>query len=49
QPLITIECMKILTDITAPRDGEVATVNFEPGKTFDKNAVLVILKEKKDK
>ncbi len=49
QPLITIESMKILTVITAPCDGEVATVNFEPGKTFDKNAVLVILKEKEDK
>ncbi len=49
QPLITIESMKILTIITAPRDGEVAIVNFEPGKTFDKNAALVTLKEMEDK
>ncbi len=49
QPLITIESMKILTVITAPRDGEVAIVNFESGKTFDKNAALVTLKEMEDK
>ncbi|RLC16908.1 MAG: acetyl-CoA carboxylase biotin carboxyl carrier protein subunit [Deltaproteobacteria bacterium] len=48
QDMITIESMKILTVITAPRDGKVATVNFEPGKTFDKNDVLVTLIEKED-
>ena len=48
QAMITIESMKILTVITAPRDGKVATVNFEPGKTFDKNDVLVTLIEKED-
>lgn len=49
QPLITIESMKILTIITAPRDGEVAKVIFEPGKTFDKNAALVTLKQMEEK
>lgn len=48
QDLITIESMKILTVITAPRDGEVSRINFEPGSTFDKNDVLVTLKEKED-
>ena len=46
QSMITIESMKILTVIAAPRDGEVSKVNFEPGKTFDKNDILVTLKAK---
>jgi len=48
QPMITIESMKILTVITATRDGEVSEVHFEPGDTFDKNAALVTLKEKEE-
>jgi len=48
QPLIIIESMKILTVITATRDGEVSEVHFEPGDTFDKNATLVTLKEKEE-
>ena len=48
QPMITIESMKILTVITAPRDGEVSEVHFEPGDTFDKNATLVTLREKEE-
>jgi len=48
QSMIVIESMKILTIITAPRDGEVSIVNFVPGKTFDKNDVLVTLIEKED-
>lgn len=48
QDLITIESMKILTVITAPRDGEVSGINFVPGSAFDKNDVLVTLKEKED-
>ncbi len=43
QSLMTIESMKILTVITAVRDGEVAQVHFKPGDTFDKNAVLITL------
>ncbi len=46
QDLITIESMKMLTVMTAPRDGEVSGIHFEPGSTFDKNDVLVTLKEK---
>lgn len=48
EALITIESMKILTVITAPRDGEVSMVNFKQGKTFNKNDVLVTLKEKEE-
>ena len=43
QPLMIIESMKILTVISAPRDGRVAEIHFEPGESFDKNAALVSL------
>lgn len=43
-PLMTIESMKILTVITASRDGEISKIHFIQGETFDKNAVLVTLK-----
>jgi 3-methylcrotonyl-CoA carboxylase alpha subunit len=43
QPLMIIESMKILTVISAPRDGRVAEIHFEPGESFDKNAPLVSL------
>lgn len=46
QPMMTIESMKILTVIVAPRDGEVDEVHFEPGATFGKNAALVTLTKK---
>lgn len=49
QPMMTIESMKMLTVITAPRDGEVARIHYEPGDSFDKNAALVSLKEEKEK
>lgn len=48
QPLMVIESMKILTVITAPRNGEVARVHFEKGQSFEKNAPLVSLKEKEE-
>ena len=48
QSMITIESMKILTMITAPRDGEVSQVHVEPGDTFDKNAALITLREKEE-
>ncbi len=48
QPLMTIESMKILTVISAPRDGEVLRVHFEPGQTFEKNAVLATLSKEED-
>lgn len=43
QPVMTIESMKILTVIAAPRDGRVAQVHFGPGASFDKNATLITL------
>jgi 3-methylcrotonyl-CoA carboxylase alpha subunit len=46
QPMITIESMKILTVITAPRDGEVSRIHFGPGDTFDRSAALVSLTDK---
>ena len=46
QPMITIESMKILTVIAAPDDGQIDRIHFGPGDTFNKNAVLVTLKER---
>ena len=46
QSMMTIESMKILTVITAPRNGEVTQVHFDPEDAFDKNAVLITLSEK---
>ncbi len=48
QEMMTIESMKILTKIKAPRGGRVARVHFGPGETFDKNAVLVTLAEEEE-
>jgi len=46
QTLLIMESMKMESTILAPRDGVVATVNFEKGQTFDRNAVLLTLEEK---
>jgi biotin carboxyl carrier protein len=43
QSIMTIESMKILTVITAPRDGEVSQIHFNPGDTFAKNDALITL------
>lgn len=43
QLLMTIESMKMLTDINASRDGIVETIHLGDGETFDKNALLVTL------
>jgi biotin carboxyl carrier protein len=48
QSMMTIESMKILTVIGAPRDGAVEQVHFEPGATFGKNAALVTLTKKEN-
>ena len=40
QPLVTIESMKILTLIPAPRTGTIQEICFEPGDNFEKNAAL---------
>jgi biotin carboxyl carrier protein len=43
QPMMTIESMKILNSIPAPRRGKVGKIHFAPGQPFDKGAVLVTL------
>ena len=43
QPMMTIESMKILTAIPAPRQGKVNKIHFKPGQSFEKGAVLVTL------
>ena len=49
QAIVTIESMKLLTVISAPQDGEVEKIHFEPGETFDKNATLVTFKDIEEK
>jgi biotin carboxyl carrier protein len=46
QILMTIESMKILTQIIAPRNADISCIHFQQGQTFDRNAVLITLKEK---
>jgi len=48
QPLMTIESMKILTVLTAPKDGGIAKILVNPGDAFDKNAVLITLSKTKE-
>ena len=48
-PLMTIESMKILTVIKAPRDGRVTKVHVEKGQAFEKNAILVTLGEGRER
>lgn len=48
QPLMTIESMKMLTVITAHRDGEIARVHVAEGQTFEKSAVLVTFQSEKE-
>jgi len=43
QTLLIMESMKMETTITAPRDGIVETIHFQPGQTFDKDAILLSL------
>lgn len=49
QALATIESMKILMVIKAPRSGKVARIHLEPGRSFEKNAVLVTLAKEEAK
>lgn len=48
QPLMTIESMKILTVLTASKDGDIAEILVNPGDAFDKNAVLITLSKTKE-
>ena len=43
QTLLVMESMKMETTIGAPRDGVIASVSFEPGQTFDRDALLLSL------
>lgn len=43
QTLLVMESMKMETTIVAPRDGVIAAVSFEPGQTFDRDALLLSL------
>jgi len=45
EPLLCIESMKLVIVIKAWRDGNIGTVNYAEGDTFDKNAVLVTMVE----
>ena len=43
--LMTTESMKMLTNITAPRDLTVKNIEVSEGDTFDKNTTLVTFRE----
>ena len=43
QVLMVMESMKMETTIAAPRDGVIASVAFEKGQTFDRDALLLSL------
>ena len=45
EPLLSIESMKIMTVFKAWRDGVIASIPFNEGDAFDKNAVLVAMVE----
>ncbi len=42
-PLMVIESMKLQTTIAAPRDGDIESVCFAAGETFDKGSALITL------
>lgn len=44
QTLLVMESMKMETSLLAPRDGAVATVHYEKGQTFERDALLLELK-----
>ncbi len=43
QTLLVMESMKMETTIAAPRDGVIASVTYEKGQTFDRDALLLEL------
>jgi acetyl/propionyl-CoA carboxylase alpha subunit len=43
QTLLVMESMKMETTIIAPRDGVIATLAYEKGHTFDRDALLLTL------
>ena len=48
QSMMTIESMKILTAIQAPRNGKVGKIHFAPGQPFEKGAILVTLSQQEE-
>jgi len=48
QSMMTIESMKILTVIEAPRDGQVGRIHFKPGDSFSKNDALITLTDNEE-
>ena len=44
-PLLVMESMKLETTLTASRDAVVRSVRVQPGQTFERDAVLVILED----
>jgi acetyl/propionyl-CoA carboxylase alpha subunit len=41
--LLVIESMKLETTLTAPRDGVIESVHVAVGRTFERDAILVVL------
>ena len=41
--VVTIESMKLLMNLSAPRAGRIARIAVELNQTFDKGATLVML------
>jgi len=44
QTLLVMESMKMETTLVAPHDGLVQAVHYEPGQTFERDALLLELK-----
>jgi len=43
EPLLTIESMKMLTDVESPVGGEVTQVAVAAGEAIDEGALLVVI------
>ncbi len=41
QTVVVLEAMKLMQDLSAPRDGVIATINCQPGDTVSGGAVLI--------
>ena len=43
QSLLVMESMKMETTLTAPRDGVIAKITYQPGQTFERDVLLLSL------